>query len=149
MKNIVIGIIVTAFLVGGGGFYGGMKYEESKSPRRFTQQGGNGFAALSPEERAQRRQQFGNGGGARGMRPAGQGGELTSGEIISKDDTSVTVKLRDGGSKIVFTASSTQIGKFVNGASSDLEKGKTIMITGSTNPDGSITARSIQLEKQQ
>ena len=70
---------------------------------------------------------------------------MTVGEIIAKDDTSITVKLRDGGSKIIFYSSSSEIGKFTDGTIEDLIIGKNITINGKANPDGSITAQSIQI----
>ena len=122
-----------------------MKYAESKSPR--GQFSGADFQNLSPEERQRRFQETGlNAGGFRGGRTGGQaGGGFASGEIISKDDKSVTIKLRDGGSKIIFLTDSAEIAKFTSGTIEDLEIGKTVAVNGKTNADGSITADSIQI----
>ena len=110
MKNKLPVIVITLIAVAGGSFFGGMKYAESKSARgRLSQADFQGLQDLSPEERQQRLQQFGTSvggfrGGANGGR-GGQGGGFTAGEIILKDDKSVTVKLRDGsGSKIIFVS---------------------------------------------
>jgi len=149
MNKLIAIVIATAVVVGGGAFFGGMKYAESKSPRgRLSQADFQNLQNLSPEERQQRLQELGaNAGGFRGGSGGGQrnGGGLTSGEIISKDDKSVTIKLRDGGSKIVFLSDSTEIWKSTAGALSDLEIGKNISVNGTANSDGSITAQTIQL----
>jgi len=134
-------------VVGGGAFYGGMKYAQSRNPRgQFSRAD---LQNLSSEERQQRLQELGVNGGAgfRGGAGGGQrgGGGFTSGEIISKDDKSVTIKLRDGGSKIIFFSDSTEISKSAEGTSSDLEVGKSITVNGVANSDGSVTAETIQL----
>ena len=134
MKNqqllIIVGVV--ALLVGGaGGFYGGMKYQSSKAPAQGAQSlaGGGGR----------------QGGGQFGPRGGRQGGGFTNGTILSKDDKSVTVKLRTGGSQIVFYTGSTQVGKMVDGTAADLSVGQNVMVGGTTNSDGSITAQTIQL----
>jgi len=150
MNKLIAIIIATAVVVGGGAFFGGMKYAESKSPRgRVSQADFQNLQNLSPEERQQRLQELGANAGAgfRGGAGSGQrgGGGFTAGEIIAKDDKSVTVKLQDGGSKIVFLSDSTEITKSAAGVLSDLEIGKNISVNGTANSDGSVTAQTIQL----
>lgn len=91
---------------------------------------------------------FGGGNGGARNRMGGAGGGFVNGEIISKDDKSITVKLRDGGSKIVFLSGTTEITKSITGASSDLEIGKNTIISGKQNSDGSVTAETIQIRPQ-
>lgn len=138
--------MAVAVVVGGGAFYGGMKYAQSQSQRgRLSQADFQSLQNLSPEQRQQRLQELGiSGGGFRGGQRNGGGG-FTTGEILSKDDKSITIKMRDGGSKIVFYSDSTEVGKFVNGSAGDLEVGKSVSVNGTANSDGSITAQSIQL----
>ncbi|KKS39844.1 MAG: hypothetical protein UV04_C0035G0003 [Candidatus Gottesmanbacteria bacterium GW2011_GWA2_42_16] len=147
MNKLIAIVIATAVVVGGGAFYGGMKYAQSKAPQgRLSQADFQNLQNFSPEERQQRLQELGaNAGGFRGGQRGGNAGGFTTGEIISKDDKSVTVKLRDGGSKIVFLSDSTEITKSAAGTLSDLEVGKNISVNGTANSDGSITAQSIQL----
>ncbi|MDO8743108.1 MAG: hypothetical protein Q7J30_00920 [Candidatus Azambacteria bacterium] len=140
MNKQIITIIAVAAIFGAGSFYGGIKYNQGKS--LSSGRGAAAFANLSPEERQARMQQFGGGaGGARGA----QGGGFISGEIIVSDGKSITVKLSNGGSKIIFFSDGAEIGKFVAGTTSDLAIGKAVSVTGKTNSDGSITAQSIQI----
>ena len=115
-----------------GAFYGGMHFSESRTTANQQR---------SPQGVA--------GAGFRGARSGGRaGGDSAAGEIINKDAGSLTVKLRDGGSKIIFFSDTTQIGKVVSGAPADLEIGKSVMASGKANTDGSISAESIQLRPQ-
>jgi len=150
MNKLIAIIIATAIVVGGGAFFGGMKYAESKSLRgRLSQADFQNLQNLSLEERQQRLHELGANAGA-GFRGGAGGGQrsgsgFTAGEIIAKDDKSVTVKLQNGGSKIVFLSDSTEITKSTAGALSDLEIGKNISVNGTANSDGSVTAQTIQL----
>ena len=132
MKKYVVTIIV-AVVVGAIAFYGGMKYGETQ-----TSAGGARQFAQNLERGAGR-----NGGGG----PLAGGG-FTSGEIISRDAQSITIKLRDGGSKIVFVSDSTQVMKSVQASSSDLVLGEQVTVTGSANSDGSLTAQSVQIRQE-
>ena len=139
MKKLIMVAAIVAVVVGSGAFYGGMKYAQGRSPR------GN-FANLIPEQRQQLTANAGAGfrAGA-GQGRGGMGGGFTVGEIISKDDKSITIKMSDGGSKIVFYSDATEVGKSVSGTAIDLKVGETVTTSGTANSDGSITAQSIQL----
>ncbi len=114
--------IVAALIIAGGAFYGGMTYAKSQVPQRA-----------------------GGMMGARNGQRFMAGANFISGDVVAKDAQSVTVKLRDGNSRIVFYSTATDVGKFVAGSIDDVAVGKTVMVNGKTNTDGSVTAQSIQI----
>ena len=126
-------MLVVLVIIAAGSFYGGMKYGQQNGFASTTQGDFHGSVT-------------GTGGGAR--RGGGMNGDAVNGEIISKDDKSITVKLRDGGSKIIFVSDSTQVMKSITSALSDLAVGDQIMSFGTGNADGSATAKSIQLRSK-
>jgi len=127
-------VIVVVGLLMGGAFYGGMQYKEQgigqERQQKFQQMGASATGAVNGK--------LGN----------QLGSSFITGEIISKDEKSINVKLQDGSSKIIFFSDTTEINKFITGSSSDLEVGKTITISGKENQEGSITAQSIQLRSE-
>jgi hypothetical protein len=134
MKKLIPILVVILLAVGGGAFYGGMKYGQNKSP--VSNLSRQNFQNLSPEQRQQLLQ--GRTGGRTGA-------NFLNGEVISKDEKSLTLKIQDGGSKIIFFSDSTQISKTTEGSINDIEIGKQIMVSGDQNSDGSYTAKTIQL----
>jgi len=124
-------MVIIAIVLCGISFYGGMKYTGSRSnnraiPGQFgTMQNGEKFS------------------GARTVMRGGTG--MVSGEILSKDVKSITVKDRNGGSKIIFLGSSTEVMKSARGTMDDLSVGTSIITNGTPNADGSITATTIQI----
>ncbi len=124
--GMIVGIVIVVVI----SFYGGMRYGKNSvattQSTRFTQGSGNG-------------------GGQRGTRGGANGAGFVSGTVLSQDATGITLQLRTGGSQVILTASSTQISKSVIGSTSDLKKGDDVMITGTSNPDGSLTAETIQI----
>lgn len=133
MNNKIIISAAIALVIGAGaGFFGGMYYQKSKAPTFTRQFGANGAAGGTRGGGGAR------GGAAGGFRPA-------TGQIISKDDKSITVKLMDGSSKIVLLSPSTVINKADAATATDLTIGQTVAVFGQTNSDGSVTAQNVQL----
>jgi len=145
MKNKIVWFVAAAFLVGGAaGFFGGMKYQQGKVASNAG--GARNFQNLTDEQRQQLGANFQGGDGmANGNRNIGNGSGMASGEVISKDDKSITLKLRDGGSKIIFYSGSTKFTKSAEGEIGDVAVGEQISATGSANSDGSLTAQTIQI----
>lgn len=81
--------------------------------------------------------------GAQNMRK--NAGNSAVGTILSTDATSITLKNRDGGSKIILMSPSTSILKTAPGTLSDLSPETTIMVNGTANADGSISATTISI----
>ncbi|OGN28154.1 MAG: hypothetical protein A3A33_02255 [Candidatus Yanofskybacteria bacterium RIFCSPLOWO2_01_FULL_49_25] len=133
MSKIITAVLVV--IVGFGAFFGGSAYANNKAAttRQARIGAAGGFGAG--------RGVAGGTGGIEGMNAGG----FSNGDIIAKDATSITIKMRDGSSKIVFYSGTTEVGKFVSGNTDDLAVGKTVTITGKANTDGSITAKSIQV----
>ena len=138
MDSKVLGsVVIIALIAGGAGFWGGMKYSSGQSSARGSQ--------------------FGQFNGGQGGRGGNRGGGAAFGSIISKDENSVTIKLGQGGAsasstngstsgtKIVILSSSTEVGKTVAGSVSDLAVGDNVVVNGTPNSDGSITAAMVQI----
>ena len=137
MKKQLPVFLVIAILFAGGGFFGGMKYQQKRGLQNIRQQFGNG--------------QFQRGNGSANIsgqpRQAGNrmGGRSVAGEILSQDEKSLTVKLPDGSSKIVLFSESTTVNKATEGTKDDLKVGEQVVVFGTENTDGSVTAQNIQL----
>ena len=103
----VIGAVTVALIVAAASFYAGTQYQSRKQPTMMGLRGGfqNSGRGL-------------NGGGNRtGFRPV-------AGEITKVDDSSITVKLQDGSSKIVVVSDSTDINKADKVTRAELKEGK-------------------------
>lgn len=142
-KKYIIGAVVLVLAVGAGAFYGGMKYDQVQRASQFAARGGGfgqpGSGGTTGRTGGQR------GTGAPGGIQNGGAGDFSGGQITAKDDTSVTVKTRNGSSQIVFLSPSTTVGKSVSGSASDLSVGQEILANGKNNPDGSLAATNIQI----
>lgn len=138
MKNNYTMTVVVAIIVGAAAFFGGMQYQISKAPTMGGQVGGRGNVQMGA----------GGPGGMQGGQRAAMGMTPVAGEIISQDDTSITVKLPDGSTKIVLISDSTAINKASTGAKTDLITGEQITVFGTQNQDGSVTAQNISIGGQ-
>lgn len=135
MKKILPVVIGVALLVGMGSFYGGMAYANAKSPMRAFQRGQGGMMGGDARR-----------GGNQAFRiQGGMMGGFVAGEVLSNDGKTLTLKMRDGSSKLVLIGESTEVSLFVAGKPADIEVGKNVSVQGNANTDGSVTAQSIQL----
>ncbi|MDD4990133.1 MAG: DUF5666 domain-containing protein [Candidatus Pacebacteria bacterium] len=136
-KTFLSILLVVAIACLGAGFFAGWEYEKSQSPLSKLPQ--------DSQQRFQRMAANANNAAGNGITSGDRNaGGFVNGEILSKDSQSITVKLRDGGSKIIFFATSTEVSKFASGNAADLSVGASVMVQGKANSDGSITAQTIQ-----
>lgn len=126
-KEHLIIYVVLLVIVGAGAFYGGVKYQSSKTAS------GRQLASGTDTR-----------GGPRASGANGANRPVV-GQIASMDASSITVKLSDGSSKIVLTNGSTTISKTDSATIADLKTGDNVGVFGVTNSDGSVTAQNIQL----
>ncbi len=135
VKSLAIGILLISI-----GFLGGTQYQASRPSNRNLEFRDQMFHGLR------------NGTGS-----SSSGGSISMnrgmgqiiGEILSKDENSITVKLLDGGSKIILLGNKTSINKAELGSTTDLVIGTKVGIFGITNSDGSVTAQNIQINPSQ
>lgn len=133
MKPAVAGLLIVLGVgVGFGTGYYFRNYQITKLRGNFTMNGANGnFQRFNGTTR----------GGSQGMMRAGG----ANGSIISMDDKSITVKMQDGSTRIVLFADSTTYLNTATVTKSDLKTGSDVMVFGTPNSDGSLTASSILL----
>jgi hypothetical protein len=132
-KKIVLPFALITIILCGLSFYGGMQYSGSQKASERAQFAGGQFGGVPGAPRT-----------GTAMRGAGVSG-MVSGEILSIDAKSITVKDRTGGSKIVFLGATSEVMKSVTGTIADLTVGINVITNGTPNSDGSITATTIQI----
>ena len=134
MKNISTTAILIAIVSLGVGFGLGIVYQKSQKIT-FANFNGNAPAGMTRGGR----------GGSGANNAKGNAFRPISGEILSADDKSITVKLADGSSKIVLLTDKTVINKADIATKTDLKTGEKVSVFGQTNTDGSVSAQNIQL----
>jgi len=138
-RLFIYGVIV--LVVGGGSFFGGMKYQESKIQKERSV-----FSARMGGNRTQNGSLNGSqktGNNTSGVRPSGIAQVI--GEITGVDQTTVTVKTMDGGSRIIVLSGTTSINKMAEGTKTDLAVGTRVAIFGTENTDKTVNATSVQI----
>jgi hypothetical protein len=135
-KNAWIVAVVVALVFGGGGYYFGKQSATSATP--------TGAAAYAGRTGATGRTGSFAGG-------AGFGGG-TTGTIISTGNGTLTIQMAAStsttattGTKIVLFDTSTMVNELESVPASTLAVGQSIVVTGTANSDGSVTATSIQV----
>ena len=143
-KNALIIAVSAIVLVSAISFYLGIFYQKRQSANKPSVTNSGQNVAIDGQKPP-----FGDMNQRTNGRQRMSLGKSASGEIISNDGTILTVKLRDGGSRIVFVSGSTKFDKSISASMGDVSIGKTVVISGETNPDGSMTADVIQIRKDE
>ena len=149
MKKIVvvIGALLVIVAVGGGSFWAGMKVEENRviqNPasffQRFREQGGqfSGQFGTPPA---------GFPGAVGTPQPGGEAGRMGGGIMgtIKAVEGDTLVVTTEEGEVRVQTTDTTLIEKNMAVDVGNLEVGEQVVVSGSRNDDGSVTARSIRI----
>jgi hypothetical protein len=150
-KKIIAIIIMTHIVAIGVGVYGGTVFEKKSLSKKgmLRSQNSNSINRGAQSATSQDDSHQSGRGGSQGFNRGPNGGGFVGGELISKDDKSITVKTPDGSSKIVFFSESTNIGKSTDGSLSDLNIGQQVMVSGDNSTNGTISAKSIQIRPNQ
>jgi hypothetical protein len=142
LQSALITVVVLVLLAGS--FYGGMLLGERRA------------RADLPAAFRDRMAQFGQGaeglpGAGEGMRGQGgvarfgvQGGGVF-GQIEEIDGSTIVVTGFNGQQTVVQITDTTLIEKYASVTAADLAIGEQVIVSGSENDDGSVTARSVQV----
>jgi hypothetical protein len=140
----IIMAVVGALIVLAGGFYGGTVYGKQQAQASLPQGFRDRMTQFTPGDElpgAAVQRQFGQAGGGQ---IAALGGGLM-GQIEEIDGNSLLVTGFDGQKTSVQATDTTLIEKYASVTVADLQIGEEVVVSGSENEDGSITARSIQV----
>ena len=132
-----LGILVLILVAGGGGFFYGVSVGEARASQAREQFAGERIRGQGGEFA----------GPVRAPEPGQEGGaRLGAGTLgtIEAIEGDVLIVSTQEGTVQVLTSDTTLIQKTMSVGVEELETGEQVMISGSRNADGSITARSIQ-----
>ncbi len=134
--TIVLALVVL-LVVAGGCFYAGSLYGRSQVQAAFANARQGGFGGQG---------NFGpNAQGTPGARRNGQGGGFVVGQVDEVANGSLTLTDNNGKQTKVTVTDTTLIQKQAQVPLTDIKQGETVIVSGSTGSDGSITARSVQV----
>lgn len=137
MKNTPVVTAVIAGIVGIVAFFGGSAIQKNK----------DSLSGISSQDLPAKLAALGlNRSAGNPSRGGIRRGSPISGQVLTLDVGSITVKLQDGSNKIVYTSASTTVTSSIPATVNDISVGKQIVGTGTTASDGSITAATIQIK---
>lgn len=127
-KVTIIWVLVAVIMFAGGWYIG------KNTASAGVTGGRGGFGAFASSTR-----------GAFAGRGSVAGGGFVAGTVTAIDASSITLQLPNGNSENVFYSSSTSVIVPQAASISSVQPGIAVMIGGTQNPDGSLTASSIQV----
>jgi len=133
IKKIALPVVIALFL-GAGGFLLGMSYQKSQVK-----------GVMRPDGQLGSMRGSGGAGGILRKTFDPALGSSVAGEIIEKNEKTITIKLQDGSSEIVLLPDGTEFRKTTAGSQDDLQQGKQVFVIGKENTDGIVTAQTVQI----
>jgi hypothetical protein len=127
MNKLIVVAVATAVIVGGAAFGGGYAVAKKSAPALA----GRGMMARDGQA----------GGQQKAQRAASN---MANGEVLTVEEGSLTIKLADGGSRIVLLGKDAVVSYCAEAELSTVQPGTSLLATGEANADGSLTARFIQ-----
>lgn len=131
---IGLGILVLVILAAGGGFFAGTTIAQNRVRQSFFRGQFGG-----PEGQFQRPVRTPQPGQEGGGRPGGG----IMGTIKAVEGDTLVITTQEGETQVHAT-DTTLVEKYMTVEVADLEVGEQVVVSGSQNDDGSVTARSIQ-----
>lgn len=129
-SNVAIAGVLTAAVFFGAGYFSAGLFNKSGLPN------GGQFMVTGVNGQRSNLQRMGN---------RNTMGGFINGELVKKDASSLSIKQRDGNMKLVLVTSSTKAMKMTESNLGEFAIGQQIMVTGSSNSDGSLTAQTVQI----
>jgi hypothetical protein len=139
--KIVIGVLYV--VVAGLFFYGGYAVGHKGNSSSAASQTATRAAGSTTGTTGAAGSYAGRRSGAAGAAGANFGGGVT-GQIISMDSSSITVKTQAGSTAIVYYSGTTAVTKEQTATASDLAVGQNVVVRG-TNSSGTVTATNISV----
>ena len=139
-KNSPVFTIIISLIALGVGFGLGTLFQKNQKPNFKNVNGQFQMGDRASSTRGNgNRQNVQNGG------QMGQGQNHASGEITKIDDSSITIKTQNGGSKLILISDSTAYKQLTDGDKSKLKVGSQITVDGESSTDGSLTGKTISI----
>lgn len=132
--------LIISLVALGVGFALGILFQKNQTPS--NRMGNNQFQMGDRPSGNRMNSDNSVGNGTQNNRQLNGPGQIT-GEIIKIDDSSLTIKTPDGGSKIVLISDSVSFNQAAVVDKSKLQVGSQVIIDGTTNTDGSVTCKSV------
>lgn len=139
--NKTIALVVVIVVAFGLGVAVGFKKAKYKSQSGSTTMAD--FQSMSPEER---RGMFSGDHGGAGAPRGGVG--MTSGEVLSIDEGSVTIDLGEEGSKLILLTDETTVLKSQDVGLEGLVEGDNVFVNGETSDDGTVIAEIVTVRPE-
>ncbi len=125
-KFDLVTLIIVTISMGIAGFFWGLLYQKNKGIKSQMGEMGRQVRGMTKQ------------------RSGFQGKQSVSGEVVSVDENTITVKTSDGGSKVIVYTNDIKVDKTTEGAIADVVTGTNITTFGSES-NGTVVAERISV----